>query len=208
MTGNRTTAAPTANHCPAYLLSGGKSTRFGSDKALVEIHAQPQLLGLWHVLHNQGHEVHVVADRDDRYQHIGLSCLVDEMPGCGPLAALATALRHRRQESDGWLLLLNCDQAMWQATWFQQLAEHATADIQMVTFVETIADGQKVVQPLPGLFHTRLLPTVLQQLQSGQFAMQHLVRNAPAATVDTVDNPRRWSFNTMHELQQIQTRLR
>ncbi len=53
-------------NCHAYLLAGGKSSRFGSNKALVTIDGQPLLLGLIASLKNTEHQVHVVADRVDR----------------------------------------------------------------------------------------------------------------------------------------------
>ncbi len=148
-------------HLPAYILAGGQSRRFGSDKARHLTPAGPQLLVLADQLRNCGHSVHVVADRADRYADLGLTCLVDTQPDSGPLAGLASALAHHRSArstgcqpvSDNpssassrfpsWILLVNCDQLVWQAAWVEHLMEHIHDDAATSIYFDT------QWQPLP-----------------------------------------------------------
>ena len=122
---------------PAYILCGGRSQRFGADKARVLIEGVPQLLRLSGALQRAGHEVRYVADRADRYRDLGVECLVDSRPDCGPMAGLECALQHRTAEiasyasltrageSDAiWaarLLVVSCDQAIWESSWSEEL---------------------------------------------------------------------------------------
>src|SRR5713226_697505 len=64
------------------VLAGGKSTRMGQDKALLDWHGQTLLNHMVDLLRNVADPVHV-AGRDE---------LPDQLPGLGPLSGIATAL--------------------------------------------------------------------------------------------------------------------
>ncbi len=200
------------SECPAYILSGGQSSRFGSDKALVAIENQPQLLRLQRALQSCGHVTHVVADRHDRYMKLGVHCLVDLEPDCGPLAGLTTALQHRLGTwGQGWLLLVSCDQVKWLAEWWTQLSTAIDANTRAVTFahVDSCAEARQATraQPIPGLYHTLIADTVAQSLAARQLSLQPLLRQIPSVAVTTENNPRLWSFNCPDELAALQQRL-
>jgi molybdenum cofactor guanylyltransferase len=194
-------------NCPAYLLAGGLSLRFGSDKALVRIADEVLLLSLRRSLVEAGHDVFIVADRPDRYAQLEMSCLVDRVAGAGPLSALATALEHRLNRGDGWLLLINCDQVLWKTAWFDELCQSVADALSVVTFV---ADDRPsgIIQPIPGLFHTRLLSKVVWRLSQRQLSLQGLIASEGWVGISGQSNPRDWSFNTSQELQQILIRQR
>ncbi len=189
---------------PAYILSGGQSRRFGSDKARYETPAGVQLCLLVDRLRSAGHTVHVVADRADRYTDLGLTCLVDLQPDSGPLAGLATALAHQRAQlalaSDvraaGWLLLVNCDQRVWQADWYTELLAHTSPDVDASIYFDTMW------QPLPGLYHVDLFPLVMDRLTHRRLSLHGLLDSLGdrIAQVPTQQPPSRWSFNTHADL--------
>jgi molybdopterin-guanine dinucleotide biosynthesis protein A len=70
--------------CPVsgFVLAGGKSTRMGRDKALLDWHGQTLLNHMLDLLRKVADPVHV-AGRDP---------LPDQLPGLGPLSGIATAL--------------------------------------------------------------------------------------------------------------------
>lgn len=199
---------------PAYILCGGRSERFGTDKALVEIAGQTQLLRLTAALKSAGHQVAYVADRADRYQQLDINCLSDTLPNAGPLAGLATALTHRAAWlaadqsglAAGWLWLINCDQTQWNPAWNDELL----AAIQQRSLVQP---GHPVVacayhdatwQPLPALYHCHLISQVQQRLISRQLSLHGLLdeldQAGQAIRLQSDATPRKWSFNTRTEL--------
>src|SRR5688572_23594584 len=68
---------------PAYILCGGRSQRLGTDKARSVIDGQPQLVKLGTALSQAGHRVYYVADRADRFNDLGITCLVDQYNDSG-----------------------------------------------------------------------------------------------------------------------------
>ncbi len=76
----------------AYLLAGGGSTRFGRDKALVEIDGIPMLLRIRVLLGAVSEQVTVIAP-PLRYAALGVTAVSDRWEGQGPLAGIITALR-------------------------------------------------------------------------------------------------------------------
>jgi molybdenum cofactor guanylyltransferase len=65
-----------------FILAGGKSTRMGRDKALLDWNGRPLLL----------HMVDLLRSATDGVQVVGRDLLPDRVPGRGPLSGIATAL--------------------------------------------------------------------------------------------------------------------
>ncbi len=187
---------------PAYILAGGQSRRFGSDKARHPTHSGPQLLALADQLRTAGHTVSVVADRADRYIDLGITCVVDVQPDSGPLAGLAAALEHHLAASQpgprstGWLMLVSCDQQHWQSSWYEELARHTSDAVDAAVYFDT------QWQPLPALYHCDLLPPIMQRLALRQLSLHGLLDSLGerVARVSTTAPPSRWSFNTLSDL--------
>ena len=73
------------------LLAGGKSTRMGQDKALMEVDGKPLLLHGTERLKPHVRELFVIGD-PRLYGHLWPDVLPDEIPGLGPLGGIATAM--------------------------------------------------------------------------------------------------------------------
>ncbi|QDV27608.1 molybdenum cofactor guanylyltransferase [Aureliella helgolandensis] len=192
-------------HCPAYVLAGGKSSRFGTDKALVAIDGTPQLLRLQQQLLQAGHTVAFVSDRANRYAQLGIESLEDVESEAGPMSGLAAALVDRQAKlGEGWLLLVGCDQFLWQPAWFGELARRGAGNLHVVAFQsESRAAPAGFAQPVPAVYHTSLLPTVLDCLTRQQRSLRRLLPEIASCSVTTPSNPRQWTFNTPDELDEL-----
>lgn len=194
------------NPPPCYILCGGQSRRFGTDKARVPISGQPLLVHLSDALRSAGHRIEYVADRADRFADLGITCVADAQPDSGPMAGLASALGHLAQQVEsgagqGWLLLVNCDQAHWNEAWFAELdaARQAAAGARAAAYYDT------AWQPLSALYHVDLLSDVQRRLRDRRLSLKTLLEDLDAdhrcARVAVKKNsPSAWSFNTPDEL--------
>lgn len=198
-------------------MAGGRSSRFGSDKARVQLNDTPLLMVLRRELTEQGHTVEIVADRADRYADFGVDCLVDWQADQGPAAGVATALRHREQQQQpGWLLLLSCDLLVWRSAWFAQLsgvleqlpsaaasAGEARSAPDAIAFRRRDAAREPQAEPFPSLLHSRLGPQAVALLDRHRRSLQSLFADARTVTIETQDNPQAWTFNTVEQLQAL-----
>ncbi len=128
-----------------YILAGGRSSRFGSDKARAVVNDIPLVVRLQQsILRDVDSQVFVVANQVDAYQDLGVESLVDEVPHLGPVAGIATALKHFQnfpsllenatlEKKDDrphiagfitskWCLILSCDLLAWHNEWLFCLA--------------------------------------------------------------------------------------
>jgi len=190
-------------HFPAYILCGGQSVRFGTDKARVRIDRQPHLLRLAKSLRSQGHETHFVADCEDRYKDLGIVTIVDVQPKSGPMAGLVSAAQHRATYyGSGWFLLLSCDQLRWQPKYFRWLADRVKADLAAITYCDPD------IQPIPGLYHTRIEAAAEAALALQQLSLKRMLESSNAAVlIEENENPRNWCFNSEAELNELLDKL-
>ena len=111
-----------------FVLAGGGSTRFGRDKALVEVNGVPMLLRLRALLGEVTSEVNVIA-APGKYAALGISAIADRWDGQGPLAGIITALLASEERGPGaqWNLVIGCDMPFLTCEWLTYLVERAAA---------------------------------------------------------------------------------
>lgn len=179
---------------PVYILAGGRSSRFGSDKARADLHGTPMIQRLSAILLPVAESVTVVAERPHKYRDLGLMTIADEIPMIGPVGGLITALRHRQTgRGAGWLLLSACDWAGARTTWVEELAAAADDGFDAVAF----RDDRW--QPLFALYHTRLIPEALRLARRRHRRMSDLLDRVSARALPP---PQGW-----HMKGQINTRV-
>lgn len=163
---------------PVYLLAGGKSSRFGSDKARALLGAKPLLLRQAEILAPIATSLTVIADKAGKYADLGQRTLADLHPGAGPLAGLETALADCRQE---WLLLASCDCYGISRAQLDELLTAPRAGKQAVAF------KNEFWQPLLALYHRGLLPEVRHRLDQGRHALWRLLAEVETTKLDGAD---------------------
>ncbi len=215
---------PMPLNIPIYILAGGKSSRFGNpndDKALAEINNTPLILRLAEQLQPIANPLTIVADRADKYQHLGLNTVADHQPGLGPLAGLHRALSHHHSieintpdsspPDNNWLLLLSCDLIIIKHNWVRTLRNeiHHTptqeTEPQIIAFADFNLNNQPTrIHPMPALYHQSISPVVDQHLQAHDLSMQSLIR---ALTSQLLPIPEDWpdipQINTTEEYRRI-----
>ena len=77
---------------PIYILAGGRSSRFGSDKARAVLDGEPLIKRVARMAMPIAESTTIVADRTGKYDDLGLRSIADDPPHLGPLGGLAAAL--------------------------------------------------------------------------------------------------------------------
>lgn len=178
---------------PVYVLAGGKSRRFGSDKARAELDGTPLLARLARAAAPIASRLTVVADRPDKYADLGLRTIADRIPGRGPLGGLLTAAEDA--DAEPWLLALTCDLVVFDPAWVLPLSSVARPPVLAAAYQN---DGW---QPFPGLYRPSLRGELERRIAEGRLGMRHLLDTIPSATTRLPpDWPGRPQVNTPEEL--------
>jgi molybdenum cofactor guanylyltransferase len=147
-----------------YILAGGGSRRFGSDKARALIDGEPLICGVARLLEPVAKTTTVVAGVAGAYQDLGFRTVGDLVPGKGPLAGLIAAIND--YPGDGWLILSACDWSGIRAEWIGLLAARIKPDSRAVVF------RHERVEPLLGLYHTSVEKVARSLIESGRLDMR------------------------------------
>jgi molybdopterin-guanine dinucleotide biosynthesis protein A len=189
-----------ATDLAVYVMAGGKSERFGSDKLRATLMGRPLLLHATEAAARWSPQVFVVADRAGRYDDLGLTTIGDLMPDLGPVGGLRTALGHT---SEPWVLITAGDLPGLRDEWIAALlGERARG-------AKAVALKAERWQPMPALFHSSAAPIVEQCLQHGERAMWRLLDALSAIAVPLPEGwPHPSGINTPEELAAFGQRMR
>jgi molybdenum cofactor guanylyltransferase len=165
---------------PVYILAGGKSSRFGQDKAQIPIRGEPLILHVRDSVAPYSRGITVVADRVDKYQMLGLRTIADRKTHQGPLGGLYAALCDL--SSEDWILLVSCDWLGLKPAWIERLLRARKEDALAIAF-----RGEKW-EPLLSLYHSTLKKPVEEQLASSNLSLWRLLEAKGAIAVPLPDD--------------------
>lgn len=82
------------NDIRAYIMAGGKSTRFKKDKSLHPFEGTPLIQIVYDIISPLFSSVTIVANDPSKYAFLTDSIIQDIIPGLGPLGGIYSALEH------------------------------------------------------------------------------------------------------------------
>ncbi len=159
-----------------FILAGGRSSRFGRDKAGEVLEGRALICHVADAARPHVEEITVVADVPGKYMHLGFNTFADDDPGKGPLGALCTALSLLRNTE--YALVLSCDLIGLESEWIACLVKEAEAASRPVCLFDT-----NPMQPLIACYHASLLNLARQRLASGQASMHGLLSSVPTKLI-------------------------
>jgi len=89
----------------AFILAGGKSSRMGTDKGLVELNSIPMIQYVLQTVNSVFHKV-IIISNNPAYKHFGVEVIADEIKDIGPLGGIITGMKN--SETD-WNFFIACD---------------------------------------------------------------------------------------------------
>ena len=162
----------------SFVLAGGRSSRMGSDKALLEIDGRPLIAIALERLRAAGTNPRICGSRPD-LAHFA-PALPDRFPGAGPLAGLEAALAASGSELS---LFLPVDLPALPADFLRWLLARAQAS----TALATIPWFAGRAQPLCAVYSRQLLPGIRDSLQAGQFKVLAAIQLAATSLGQRID---------------------
>lgn len=181
---------------PLYILAGGRSSRFGSDKARALLDGRPLALHVLDMLRAwspTSRATLIVRDPADWADH-PIRALTDRRPDLGPLAGMEAALLDLSPD-EPWCLIAPCDTLGVRPEWLDLLASARQPGDLASAFRD--ADAGRW-HPLPLLLHRDAHPTIDRALTTRQLTAW---RTLDALHARSTPSPPGWA-----DLRRIDTR--
>ena len=137
------------------VLVGGKSKRFGRNKALEVFQGERLIDRQVRVLRSQFPEVLVISNEPELYFHLGETIVRDVIPGQGPLGGIYTGLLFAHGES---IFVTACDMPFLQPSVVGHMVKLAA------NYDVVIPETKNGLEPLHAVYSSGCLPHIKKML--------------------------------------------
>ena len=176
----------------AFILTGGKSERFGSPKWRSKIKGKTVLDRVWDACKNFEHR-NVVGK--EKPANIDKPFICDKLEFEAPINGLYTALEHTKTD---WLLLLACDLPLVDADLFEILWNAKDEKVDVI-----VPYSNNKHQVTCAFYHQRVLPLILSEIQAGNYNLVKLLGKMNSSVIRFDDDIHFWNMNTKQDLKNI-----
>ncbi len=182
----------------AYVLAGGQSRRFGTNKALYPYEGQPLIEYPLNLASSHFSPVRIIAKTVEDFAALGYPVVTDRLDSQSPLVGLYTGL----QVSDSdWNCFLACDMPLVTGEVLRRLqnrVQRVPSDVQVV-----IPRTDWGLQPLCACYHRTLLGAIPEVIGRG-YSLKAWIQQQPYETVYFSDTTPFRNINRKQELYDLQ----
>ena len=152
----------------AAILAGGKCQRFGSDKALLRIGDSFILDQIFVKLSSITSQIKIIGEYRKQSAIDKKYFIEDEIKNIGPAGGLYTAL----DAPDAGVLIIPCDLPFLDLNIIFRIINNHHLD-----FDATIAVSPKGIEPLIGIYNTRIRSLLKEKIEQKQYALYKFIDN-------------------------------
>jgi molybdopterin-guanine dinucleotide biosynthesis protein A len=162
------------NSITGVILVGGKSSRMGTDKALLKLDGRPFVAHVASTLQAVFERVILVANNTTAYGFLGSETFGDVFADCGPLGGIHSGLTH----ADGGDIFVSAsDTPFITRDLVRYIIEfHSSA-------LAKIPSSNQRVHPLCGLYKQHCLPMIAERLKSRRLRVLDFVEDIQATII-------------------------
>jgi molybdenum cofactor guanylyltransferase len=180
------------------ILAGGKSRRFGSNKALAEINGRPLIERVMAVVRPLFEQLIIITNNPDDYAFLGVPMVEDLVKGLGPIGGIYTGLE-KIQNPKGFFVA--CDMPFLNET--------------LIRYMASLNDGFEAVvpkidwkmEPLHSIYSKNCLPTIKQLIGSGECMINKFFQKIRVRFLDEdeikLSDPLLRSFYNINKLDEL-----
>ncbi len=162
------------------ILSGGKSSRMGRDKALAEIDGTPMLQRVLNTAKPICGHIFLVSDHE-AHRRFGVEMIPDAVKGIGPAGGILSALRHCRTPL---LLVLGCDMPYLNTKGLSFILKTLTEKQNCEVCIPYV---QLRPEPLVCAIRKTALPQWEKSVISGERKLENIIVSLPCCICDGDD---------------------
>jgi len=180
-------------HAAAVVLAGGRSTRMGHDKSMLDIAGRPMIQHVANRLRDHFDEMLVSANDTERYRFLDLKIIPDRTPGMGPMMGIASALQASAHDLN---LVAACDIPDPDTSLAHRMLARADGCDAVVP-----RSGKDLLEPLFAVYRKSVSPIMFALLQDGDRAIRQVFTRCRTRFVEVSEPTAVRNLNTMEEYQ-------
>ncbi len=158
------------------ILAGGRSSRMGTEKGLVEFRGRTLIEYAVEALQPHCDEI-LISANNAAYDFLGFEVVHDEMTGTGPMGGIYSCLKKCRAPV---AFVISCDVPLVGAETVGRIVDQSQDAIVAVPSHES---GH--IEPLCGVYSKELLPLFVEFLHRGHFKLYDLLQEADVRRIQT-----------------------
>ena len=179
-----------------FILIGGKSERFGSEKWRANINGKSFLDRIWDACMHFEERI-VIGKKNPK--DFKKPFIYDQLEIQAPINGLYTAMQHTDHD---WIQLVSCDLPLIEADVFQILWNTKTQESDAVI---PLTNNQH--QVTCALYHSRILNYLKSAIDKNDFSLLSLIKNLQITKINFNSDKRFWNMNTKKNLVEISNYL-
>jgi len=180
----------------AIILAGGKSSRFGSDKAMYKLEQKPMLENIVEKLEVFFDNIYIIGNEKQKLKEVNrqIKFLSDIIPDKGPLGGLYTGL----SESDSQFNYLQaCDMPFICEEYLNFMKSYIKEDSNYDAYIP-VKDGY--LEPFVGIYNKSIKNDILKLIKKEQLNFDYLfneinIKKIPEEEIEKVADPKKIFFN-------------
>ncbi|MEA1896496.1 MAG: molybdenum cofactor guanylyltransferase [Bacteroidota bacterium] len=149
------------------ILSGGKSSRMGSDKGLLVFHGKPLIQYAIDVLKELCDEI-IICANNPAYDIFGFPVIKDVYPDLGPIGGIYTGLLNSGTESN---FVLSCDMPFINPQTIIHLLSKREKTLASIPI-----HSKNMIEPLCALYSKTILPQLTKQIRNKDLKLMNLLK--------------------------------
>ena len=156
------------------ILAGGKSSRMGQDKGLLEFQGKRLVEYSIELLKPLCSEL-LISVNQAGYKQFGIERIADQYKNCGPVGGLHAALN---ASSNEWNLVISCDTPFLNRELFDLLLKNQQDQMAVIPSHST------GIEPLAALYHRNMALFFEQKIKEQDLKLHCILKNEKVKMVD------------------------
>lgn len=183
------------NKITGIILSGGKSTRMGTDKGLIRFRDRSMIEYSLQMIAPYCNEIMISAN-NEAYKRFGYPVVQDEIIDIGPIGGILSCLKKSNNEK---VFITACDLPEIEGNILQSLFSQSFEND--LVFLK-LSSGR--IQPLPLILGSRTIDTIESLVGQKRYALNILIsecnKNAGIVSKEIIIEKEPWNINTLTDL--------
>jgi molybdenum cofactor guanylyltransferase len=168
------------------ILAGGKSSRMGRNKALLELSGLKIIERIYKSIVHSCDDVIIISNSPDDYLFMELKIFKDIFPGLGPLAGIHSGLHNSKTENN---LIISCDLPLISAEVITNIVKYES-DKPVVIYQK-----KNRLQYLCGIYRKACLAFLETSLKSNNLRVKDFINKIDLEVLDAEEFPDEVFFN-------------